>query len=207
MGKGVSKPRQRACAFCEADFTYTNAASKHCSRLCLFWSKVDMQGIGKCWPWTGGSQVRGYGRFYGSSSPRVAWQMANGPMPSELFACHSCDNPSCCNPKHIWPGTPKENTQDSIRKLRRVGEGMGRNKLTNIDVLNIKDRLLAGDLPSDIANSYGVNLSTVLRIRQGSNWAHLTGGPIVRSQSAQRRMIGLVVERQQSGCAAIRRPK
>lgn len=88
-----------------------------------FWSKVDKRGPDECWPWTGAKSPRGYGRFSVNSKYRVAtqisWEIENGaPFPIERMACHSCDNPPCVNPKHLWPGTNKENMQDASKKGR-----------------------------------------------------------------------------------------
>lgn len=86
-----------------------------------FWSFVDKGGDDECWPWTGGRASTGYGRTWiagkGRPATQVAWEIANGkPFPAGLNACHSCDNPICVNPRHIWPGTQLENIKDSIAK-------------------------------------------------------------------------------------------
>lgn len=92
----------------------------------LFWSKVDRRGPDECWTWLGGKH-RGYGIFSGSANARpasrrahrTAWELTNSkPFPRGKLACHTCDNPSCVNPAHIWPGTPKDNTRDMLAKGR-----------------------------------------------------------------------------------------
>lgn len=50
---------------------------------------------------------------------RIAWSLFRGiPFPEDKLACHSCDNPSCVNPEHVWPGTHKDNMQDALLKGR-----------------------------------------------------------------------------------------
>lgn len=88
-----------------------------------FWSKVIILGEEECWPWKGAHDNNGRGQFWLEGrrhrSPRIAWSLHNGvPFPDHLHACHSCDNPACCNPKHIWPGTRSENFLDAARKGR-----------------------------------------------------------------------------------------
>lgn len=90
-----------------------------------FWSYVDAStGPDSCWLWSGAIHHSGYGsvRFNRKQyqAHRVAWDLVNGPMPVEMFACHACDTPACCNPSHIWPGTAKQNTADSTAKGRRI---------------------------------------------------------------------------------------
>lgn len=94
-----------------------------------FWSRVDRSEDGDCWPWLGGrgSTGNGYGRvhFGGRMRPatQVAWELANAaPFPAGKYACHSCDNPLCVNPAHIWPGTQSENLRDCVAKGRHRSE-------------------------------------------------------------------------------------
>lgn len=51
---------------------------------------------------------------------RVAWQLANGPIPDDMCVCHRCDNPPCCNVEHLFLGTVAENNYDRDRKGRGV---------------------------------------------------------------------------------------
>lgn len=93
-----------------------------------FWKRVDRRGDDECWPWKGMLSSAGYGRLaVGKSRPiasRLAWELANGQsFPDRALACHSCDNPICVNPAHIWAGTHLDNTRDAIAKGRRAPRG------------------------------------------------------------------------------------
>ena len=63
----------------------------------------------------------GYGRFKVQGiryeAHRIAYFLHNKKDPKELLVCHSCDNPACCNPKHLWLGTSKDNIQDSVKRV------------------------------------------------------------------------------------------
>lgn len=89
-----------------------------------FWSRVDKRGEGECWLWRGSlSRKGGYGALcHGGKTlraTRVAWSLAHGrPFPDGLLACHSCDNPPCVNPAHIWAGTAADNMRDALAKGR-----------------------------------------------------------------------------------------
>jgi len=74
----------------------------------------------ECWEWTGKLLSNGYGYFAKGLAHRYAWSLINGEIPKGMYVMHSCDNRKCINPEHLSIGTPKENTQDMVRKKRYV---------------------------------------------------------------------------------------
>lgn len=76
-----------------------------------------------CWLWLGYLGKDGYGELYAFNkrilAHRFSYELFNGKFNKELLVCHSCDNPKCVNPNHLWLGTCKENTQDSMKKGRK----------------------------------------------------------------------------------------
>jgi hypothetical protein len=87
-----------------------------------FWAKVDIKGLDECWPWKLSKSNEGYGRFsFGDRcvrAHRFAYQVSHGEIPNGLRVLHTCDNPTCCNPTHLWIGTDNDNCQDKIAKGR-----------------------------------------------------------------------------------------
>lgn len=86
-----------------------------------FWGKVDVQ-PGSCWNWMAG-QDRGYGAFYWKNrnwkAPRISMMLKTGVLLSkDQFVCHSCDNPSCVNPDHLFVGSQADNISDMMGKGR-----------------------------------------------------------------------------------------
>lgn len=88
-----------------------------------FWSKVRRGRADECWPWQA-TDIRGYGRFMTDDrrwmfAHRFAYHLATGePMVESDVIMHSCDNPPCCNPRHLRRGTALENTRDMLAKGR-----------------------------------------------------------------------------------------
>jgi hypothetical protein len=135
-----------ACLECGSAFAVspsrvTDGRGKFCSKSCggkaaariatanrpslseRFWSHVDRRGPDECWRWTASVCPKGYARLRHEGRKRAAhqisWEIANGrPFPTGLFGCHKCDNPSCVNPAHIFPGTHGDNMRDASAKGR-----------------------------------------------------------------------------------------
>lgn len=98
------------------------------------WEKKFIKnGPDDCWEWTGVKDDDGYGRFYlnGScrqSAHRVCFRLHKGTIPDGLCVCHTCDNPPCVNPAHLWLGTNQQNIQDKVAKNRQAtGEAINAN--------------------------------------------------------------------------------
>lgn len=77
-----------------------------------------------CWVWTAGRCSSGYGTFFyhGRVQPsnRVAWMLMVGQIPADKIVCHTCDNPACVNPAHLWLGTHLDNARDKMAKGRHT---------------------------------------------------------------------------------------
>lgn len=91
-----------------------------------FWEKVAIRGADDCWEWEASRNPWGYGQFrIGSkifTTSRVAFALVKQREPGDLLVCHSCDNPSCCNPAHLWLGTDADNNRDRSEKGRGCGQ-------------------------------------------------------------------------------------
>lgn len=157
-----------------------------------FWSKIDQSEPDKCWEWTGTRNEKGYGTFtYLTDSGRftngkkirntlrahrLVWLFKKGAIPDRMFICHRCDNPSCCNPDHLFLGTAAENSADMMGKGRQSrGSRRPKAKLSEADVAAIKRRLADGErgTASEVAREYGVSYSAIMEIKHGRNWVHV----------------------------------
>ena len=123
-----------------------------------FWACVEKQADG-CWVWKRGRIPRGYGMVAVNGrkrlAHRMAWELSSGPIPDGLFVCHVCDNPPCVNPEHLFLGTPRDNTIDSVRKGRWVRR--------RLDYAAIASDRRAGATQSEIAKKFGVTQAGISR--------------------------------------------
>lgn len=164
-----------------------------------FWDHVTK--TANCWLWNGSHSAAGYGRlsmerkwYY---AHRVAWEISNGPIPDGLLVCHSCDNPGCVRPDHLFLGTDADNIHDMISKGRaangprprgdehwtriypdrvRRGRANGKAKLTPNKVREIRTAYRNGASQTSLSREYGVKQSTIWQVLAGKTWKHVTGG-------------------------------
>jgi integrase len=130
-----------------------------------------------CWVWTGARNEQQYGRI-AIDVHRVSFEVFHRADPGELIVAHSCDNPSCFNPEHLWAGTQQENVDDAIAKDRIArGEGKADAKLNEADVVEIRRLHAAGEASMrELARRFGVSHTTVVKTIAGARWSHVDEG-------------------------------
>jgi predicted XRE-type DNA-binding protein len=145
-----------------------------------FWSKIDKSsGPDACWEWQKGKTSDGYGEARANKrtvyAHRLAYELSKGEIAPGLHVCHHCDNPACCNPRHLFLGTNRENHEDMARKGRStLGERNAQAKLTAEDVRHIRELYAEGNLSQRaIAEMFGVRDPAICRIVTRKRWPHI----------------------------------
>lgn len=90
----------------------------------------------------------------------VALELAGRPVSPGMLACHTCDNPKCCNPAHLFVGTHLDNHRDREAKgrgRRLFGLAHPHGKLSDTDVLDIRAAFARGERQCDLAAFYNVS--------------------------------------------------
>lgn len=160
-----------------------------------FLTKVNITST--CWIWKAAKTKNGYGIFTVDRknvyAHRFCWSVFNGEISKGNVICHSCDNPSCVNPEHLFISTQKGNMQDMISKNRSAkgenhrsakhpelvlrGEEIGNSKLKTSEVEQIR-KLYRPGRPgvrsefslSGLAKKYGVCHQQISRIINNERW-------------------------------------
>src|SRR5262245_11747409 len=132
--KNTSDGKHWACRTCWSVYVNTKRHARGVKPIAPFlnrlWDNIQQCGHEAvcpycCWPWLKGCDNDGYGFIsvtnQGESHTyvvtRVVYEIWNAiPLPSDMCACHYCDNPPCSNPMHIWVGTRVENRLDCVMK-------------------------------------------------------------------------------------------
>lgn len=137
----------------------------------------------ECWPWQGRRNEDGYGVVTVAGravrANRAALEEKLGrPLTDAERACHTCDNPPCGNPDHLFAGTQGANVADMRAKGRGKnpvlpGQKNGRALLSAGDVIAIRRDPRSARF---LAAEHGVSLATIHKARSGENWAHLQVG-------------------------------
>ncbi len=105
---------------------------------------------------------------------RVAYYLEHGELGKQLCVCHRCDNPVCCNPRHLFLGTQAENLDDMIRKGRKaLGEKVNFSKLKETQVREIRSLYQRGFTQQAIAEKYEVCRAAISLIVNRVNWKHV----------------------------------
>lgn len=161
-----------------------------------FWSLVDASaGPTACWPWLGKRHARGYGNFNIKGkvyrANRIALFLATGEDPGHSGSCHSCDNPPCCNPEHLFAGDQGANAKDMMQKGRGGklkgdahpshlhpenlprGEGHALSKLTDIAVIEIRTLFESGKSKSQLARDFSISHRLVRNVIARKTWKHI----------------------------------
>jgi hypothetical protein len=135
-----------------------------------------------CWEWTGAKNKAGYGKMAVRGKLEMTHRISFGLFCSQIspgiFVCHRCDNPTCCNPVHLFEGDAKSNMGDMHTKGRNrnpKGSETHNAKITEEDVVRIRQLWNAGEKREVIAAMYNLDSSCVTRIARGVTWRHVPG--------------------------------
>jgi len=108
---------------------------------------------------------------------RLMYEMVHGPIPEGAWVCHHCDNPGCCNPRHLFLSTAQGNAMDMVQKGRGVdnrGSRNGQAKLTEEEVLSIRQLHAQGSHSMrNLAAQYGVAYSHIRNLIARRRWGWL----------------------------------
>ena len=159
---------------------YTHAISA--ANYILQRMQISLSGEG-CWEWRGPLDKDGYGQVhcskYGkllkvSRAHQMSYVVFNGDYDRKLWILHKCNNPSCCNPRHLYAGTALENNRDMTRAGRQYypcGEDSSNAKLKVNEVKTI--RALKGKKTChELAAEYNVSFGHICRIWRGERYAN-----------------------------------
>lgn len=175
------------CKECQKEYKPAASNVRCCSILCYIRNNIVINS--KCWVWTGPTNRGGYGivNFYNQKflAHRILYKILNGvDLRDEDCVCHTCDNPKCVNPDHLWIGTRVDNNKDRHEKGRthRNPKLLSEDKVRNI----LKRYFENGELARSLAKEYNVSLSYMVSILKGDKWKHLDRSFLTFNESLRR---------------------
>lgn len=142
-----------------------------------FWENIKQKSEDKCWPWVGASfDPDGYGqyrkRIKGTRRVhKIVYINAYGVVDGSMQVCHHCDNPPCCNPKHLFLSTFRGNMQDKLSKNRQSKyEQTNTNKLVHKQVEEIRELRIQHVSVAELSIMFGVSKTEIYRICNFTRW-------------------------------------
>lgn len=147
-----------------------------------FWAKVKIGPPDECWEWQGAGDRYGNASWKGKQikAHRLAYIISSRQeiASSLLYVCHTCDNTLCCNPRHLFLGTPQDNSNDMMRKGRHhpapsIGEKNGSSKLTEVEIKEIRRLREEGWTLTALGEKFGVSFGLIGHIVRGKAWKHI----------------------------------
>jgi hypothetical protein len=162
----------------------------------LFWPKVAYGPESQCWEWKASKDLDGYGFFKVRvdgklrmmRAHRVSYLLSGGELSPDQLLLHTCDNPSCVNPRHLMPGSQKENIRQKVDRGRmqdQRGERNPANRMTD----DVARRILGiygkpnPPTQAQIAKLFGVSQMTVSLL--GKIWPHIERPAIMYRRAAR----------------------
>lgn len=134
-------------------------------------------------------------------SSRYIYSKLIGDIPDGTMVCHTCDNPLCVNPAHLFLGSAMDNAKDMANKGRgwwqvsssdevrermisaksiqvesgKVARGsmFRKSNITEADIPIIRSRAANGESQRKLAREYGVGQSNICQIVTRRIWAHV----------------------------------
>ena len=198
---GAYYPRDRTCKECFNSYrrdAYKKSVCKlcligfrpgirgkynFCSERCRFLAKVSTGEGDACWLWKGYLKVRGYGGFAVKGkrddlAHRASFRIFNGSLLDDECVLHSCDNPPCVNPSHLFKGSLKDNSQDMVKKGRGKvpyfrGEKHPNSMLKEENIHEIRRLHKDGLTNKEIGLKFGVHDETIGSIIRNLTWTHI----------------------------------
>lgn len=162
-----------------AFFSHVWPGTTSASQWAYFWDRVKILSVDECWEWQSTRLVTGYGALGMAGkrylAHRVAYYLANGPLRQDQVVGHSCDNPPCVNPSHLWLGTQLDNCLDRDlkgRTQRQCGENASTSKLTTAEVLEIR-KLHGLATTREVGAKFGISNRHVSEIWRRKVWRHI----------------------------------
>lgn len=146
-----------------------------------FWALVPKVS-GGCWEWPGRRDPSGYGvvHYQGKQTRahRLALELEKGPLAAGIQSCHSCDNPPCCRPDHLFPGTGRQNLQDAAKKGRTratfpPGLVPHNAQLDPVKAGSIRRLAVVGYAPAQLAAIFLVSRRAIVDVLSGRTWKHI----------------------------------